>query len=128
MKMKMKRSQPGKQTQTRWYDFYDDWDLIESSLAEQYGIRIRREILTIKSKEVFTLVSGLLPETPLGRVISIRSETDKNALKNYTPEMKKIRSDWLNKQAKIKEKDVESLDKVFKSMEKQLEVMFGNKK
>ena len=109
----------------RWYDFYDDWDLIEASIAQQYGIRIRSEIKTISWSEVKMLVGGLLSDTPLGNIIQIRSENDKEALKNFTPEMHKIRIEWRNKQAKDKLKDEKQLDQIFTNMEKMLEVMFG---
>ena len=71
------------------------------------------------------LVSGLLSDTPLGNIIQIRSENDKDALKNFTPEMHKIRNEWRNRQAQDKLKDEEALDMTFKNMEKMFEVLFG---
>ena len=109
----------------RWYDFYDDWDLIEASIAQQYGIRIRSEINTITWSEVKMLVGGLLSDTPLGNIIQIRSENNKDALKNFTPDMHKIRNEWRNRQAKDKLKDEEKLSQTFSNMEKMLEVLFG---
>ena len=108
-----------------WYDFYDDWDLIESSIAQQYGIRLRNEINTISWSEVKMLISGLLSDTPLGRIISIRSENDKEQLKHFTPDMHKIRNDWRNRIAKDKLKDEDSLNRTFANMEKMIEVLFG---
>lgn len=110
-----------------WYDFYDDWDLIESSIAQQYGIRIRNEINTISWSEIKMLVSGLLPETPLGKVIQIRSENNKEQLEHFTPEMRKIRNDWRNRMAKDKLKDEDALNKTFDNMEKMLKVLFYDK-
>lgn len=109
----------------RWYDFYDDWDLIEASIAQQYGIRLRQEINTISWKEVCVLISGLLADTPLGKVIQIRSEDNKDALKNFTPEMHKIRNEWRNRQANEKLKDEKALEQTFSNMEKMLEVLFS---
>lgn len=43
---------------------------------------------------------GLSGNTPLGRVIQIRSETDPEILKTYSKDMRKIRDDWLSRQAK----------------------------
>ena len=111
-----------------WYDFYDDWDLIESSIAQQYGIRIRNELNTITWSEVKMLVSGLLSETPLGRIIQIRSENNKEQLKHFTPEMHKIRNEWRNRMAKDKLKDEETLNKTFDNMEKMLMVLFHDSK
>ena len=108
-----------------WYDFYDDWDLIESSIAQQYGIRLRSEIETISWSEVKMLIAGLLPDTPLGKVIQIRSESNKDTLKSFTPEMHKIRNDWRNRMAKDKLKDEEALNRTFENMEKMMAVLFG---
>ena len=107
-----------------WYDFYDDWDLIESSIAQQYGIRIRNEIDTISWSEVKMLISGLLADTPLGRVIQIRSEDNKETLKNFTHEMHKIRNDWRNRMAQDKLKDEDALNRTFDNMEKMLKILF----
>lgn len=112
----------------RWYDFYDDWDLIEASVAQQYGIRLRSELKTISWSEVRMLISGLLSDTPLGRVIQIRSENDKEQLKQFTPEMHKIRNDWRNKVAKDKLKDEDALNRTFDNMEKMLKVLFYDNK
>ena len=111
-----------------WYDFYDDWDLIEASIAQQYGIRIRSEIKTITWSEVRMLVSGLLSDTPLGRIIQIRSENDKEQLKHFTPEMHKIRNEWRNRMAKDKLKNEEALNKTFDNMEKMLKILFTDSK
>lgn len=107
-----------------WYDFYEDWDLIEASIAQQYGIRLRNEIKTISWAEVKMLISGLLADTPLGRIIQIRSEDNKETLKQFTPDMHKIRNQWRNKIAKDKLKDEERLNKTFDNMEKMLRILF----
>ena len=41
------------------------------------------------------MLSGIMPETPLGRVVSIRAEKDPKIIKNFTKEQKKIRNDWI---------------------------------
>lgn len=53
-------------------------------------------------KEFLILLSGIMPETPLGKIIQIRSETDSDVLKHYSVEQQKIRNDWLEKQRKEK--------------------------
>jgi hypothetical protein len=40
------------------------------------------------------MVSGLMDDTPLGRVVMIRSEKDRERIKNFSPEQRKIQSDW----------------------------------
>lgn len=44
--------------------------------------------------EFCTLLSGLLPDTPLGKIVSIRAEKDPKILANFTKEQKQIRNDW----------------------------------
>lgn len=48
--------------------------------------------------EFCTLFSGIMPKTPLGQIVSIRSEEDENILKNFTEEQHKIRNEWRNRQ------------------------------
>lgn len=108
-----------------WYDFYEDFPLIEASITSQYGIRIRQEYDTISWAEVKNLIRGLGPKTPLGEIVAIRSENDKNALKNFTPEQHKIRNAWRNKVAANKLKDVEKLDKDMDFLQKAFEKMFS---
>lgn len=75
----------------------------------------------MKWDEFSALMSGIGPKTPLGRVVSIRSETDKDILSEFTPEMRKIRNKWLTRNAKnksLKERDrfVEEMKQAFISM------------
>lgn len=44
--------------------------------------------------EFVTLLGGLMDNTPLGKVISIRSENNKDILKNFTKEQHRIRNEW----------------------------------
>lgn len=104
-----------------WYDLEEDWPLIEASLAKQYGIRIRKEVSTMSYAELCNLISGLMGDTPLGNIIQIRSEDDKEVLKNFTQEQKNIRWKYRNKIAKKMNKEdymkiIADLQKVFKEM------------
>lgn len=121
----MRKSATKAQAVERWYDFFDDWELIEASLFQQYGLRIRQEYKTISWKEVCTLVSGLLPETPLGKVVAIRSEKDKKVLKSYTPQLREIRNKWINKMAQERLKDPQALEREFSDWEFALAKMFS---
>ncbi len=47
--------------------------------------------------EFSALLKGIMPETPLGQIVSIRSEEDKDMLKNFTKEQHKIRNEWRNR-------------------------------
>ncbi|WP_256976017.1 bacteriophage Gp15 family protein [Paenibacillus sp. MY03] len=62
-------------------------------MSAQYGIRLRAEP-DMTWDEFTTLLSGILPETPLGYIVGIRSENDREKLKNFTPEQKRIRNAW----------------------------------
>ena len=48
------------------------------------------------------LLAGLGPDTPLGRIVQIRTETDEKVLKTYSPEMRKINMEWQKKRAKAR--------------------------
>lgn len=91
-----------------YYDLFEDWDLIVSSFLSQYGLRIRtKEFETVSWDEFKALIAGLAPETALGRVVAIRSETDKDIIKHFSKEQRRIYDDW-------KERNVREMDeKVF---------------
>ncbi|SDP01245.1 hypothetical protein SAMN04515624_105123 [Eubacterium maltosivorans] len=44
--------------------------------------------------EFANLLQGILPETPLGQIVSIRCEENKEILKYFTPDQHRIRNDW----------------------------------
>ena len=49
--------------------------------------------------EFATLLSGLMPDTPLGQIISIRSEKDKEVIKRFTKDQKRIQSKNVDKES-----------------------------
>ncbi len=68
--------------------------------------------------EFCTLLAGIMPKTPLGQVVSIRSEEDKDILKHFTPEQHKIRNDWRNRQVvemseEEKKEKIKELQEIF---------------
>ena len=75
---------------------FDDWELVEASFATQYGIRLDREY-DMSWTEYASLLSGLLTETPLGQIVSIRAENDKDRLKNFNRDQHAIRNAWRSK-------------------------------
>ena len=90
-----------------YYDLFDDFDLIVSSFQSQYGLRLSREAATMKWDEFRDLLIGISPDTALGRIVAIRSEDDKNILKNFTKEQKRIRNKWMmRKEKNIKQEDL----------------------
>lgn len=101
----------------RYYDLFDDWDLIVSSLLQQYGIRVySTEFKRMKWTELSALIAGIGQDTPLGRIVSIRAESDKDRIKEFTPDQKRIWSAWRKKLAGQKTKqDMEQMLDMFKT-------------
>ncbi|WP_142414389.1 Gp15 family bacteriophage protein [Hathewaya massiliensis] len=90
---------------------------MEASFTTQYGIRLRNEP-DMSWSEFCTLLAGIMPKTPLGQVVSIRSEEDKDILKHFTPEQHKIRNDWRNRQVvemseEEKKEKIKELQEIF---------------
>lgn len=44
--------------------------------------------------EFCTLLTGIMPDTPLGMIVQVRAEEDKDVLKHFTPEQRSIRNAW----------------------------------
>lgn len=68
--------------------------------------------------EFCTLLAGIMPKTPLGEVVNIRSEENKDILKNFTPEQHRIRNEWRNRQVEVmtdeeKEEKIKELQEIF---------------
>ena len=101
----------------RYYDLFDDWELIVSSLLQQYGIRVySTEFKRMKWAELSALIAGIGPDTPLGRIVSIRAESDKDRIKEFTPDQNRIWSAWRKKLAGQKTKqDMEQMLDMFKT-------------
>lgn len=97
---------------------FGDWDLIVSSFLSQYGLRIRtKEFESVSWDEFRALIAGLSPETALGRVVAIRSETDKDIIKHYTKDQRRIYDDWRKREAKEMDgKEMADLEKMFAAM------------
>lgn len=111
-----------KQHSNCFYDLFDDWDLIESSFAQQYGIRLRKE-LDMSWAEFCSLLVGIMPETPLGSVVSIRAEKDRKVIRKFNTEQKRIYNEWRNRKPKAIDKstydhDMKMFEEMFRSMAK----------
>lgn len=70
-----------------------------SSFTAQYGLRIS-DIKQMRWSEFKSLLIGISPDTVLGRIVAIRAEDDKEILKNFTADQKRIRNEWRAKHAK----------------------------
>lgn len=96
--------------------------MIVSSFQAQYGIRIYSDVFkTMKWDEFKAMVSGLSADTPLGRIVSIRAESDKNVLKHFSKEQKRIRDEWRSRSAQ--KMDKETFDQAMLGFEKMFEAM-----
>ena len=57
--------------------------------------------------EFCDLLSGISPDTPLGRVVAVRAEDDPEVVKLFTPAQRRIRNQWRSRQAKqVSEQDL----------------------
>lgn len=103
-----------------YYDLFEDWDLIVSSFLTQYGLRIRTgEFKTVSWDEFCSLLSGIAPDTPLGRIVTIRAETDREVIKNFKNNQKQIYDEW--RQRKADSMSQETYKQQMKSLEKLFE-------
>lgn len=107
-----------------WYDIYEDWELIEASFLQQYNIRLRT-INDLPYEEFIIYLTGLLPETPLGNIVAIRSENNRDTLKHFTPQQKKIRSDWRKYLNELASQDEEYVKRKTEQLTKAFEQAFG---
>ena len=95
----------------------DDFDLIVSSFQSQYGLRLSRELGTMKWDEFKDMLVGISPDTALGRIVAIRAENDKNVLKHFTKDQKRIRNEWRQRRAKtVNQADMDQILEGFKQV------------
>ena len=89
----------------------EDYDLIEASFLAQYGIRLKTTELQFD--EFLNLASCLMPETPLGQIVAIRSEKDGEVIRNFNDAQRKIYNDWANREVDRSERECrDSMDKL----------------
>lgn len=75
----------------------------------------------MKWDEFRALISGLDAETPLGRIVQIRAENDKEVIKRFTKEQKRIRNEWRIRSSQSMDKD--TFEQAMKGFEKMFEAM-----
>lgn len=73
--------------------------------------------------EFRSLLAGLSPETPLGRVVAIRSESDRETIKHFTPDQKRIYNAWRDRKAKNMSEA--AYEKAMKNLERFMADCFG---
>jgi len=98
--------------------------LIEASFAMQYPSKDLFALGDddIEWREFVTLLSGIMPETPLGQIIKIRAEDDDDILQHFTDEQHRIRNEWRNRQLQetIKQSNKNEVMKQMKAMFKSM--------
>lgn len=117
---------PANSSGESYYDIADDWELIEASFYKQYGIRLRESgDDDLSYQEFISLLGGLMHDTPLGMVVSIRSEKDAKAIKEFTPDQKRIRNEWIKRKNKKLKEDPAAYNAYWSNLQKQFKQMFS---
>lgn len=100
--------------------------LIEQSIAAQYGVLPAAQG-ELPWPEWSKLVSGLMDNTPLGRVVAVRAETDRKIIAKMSPWQRKIRTRWQRFQAQKQQRtrDPADLRREMLSLQKAMEKLFG---
>lgn len=96
--------------------------LIEQSIATQYGI-LPKDQEELPYSEWAKLVSGLMDNTPLGKVVQTRSETDPKIIAGMNAWQKRIRADW---QSFLAQKAAQQPKQDMMAQMAALEAMFAN--
>lgn len=58
--------------------------------------------------EFCNLLSGLMPDTPLGKIVAIRAEKDPKVIKEFNETQRNIRNDWIIRRNRKLRKDPEA--------------------
>lgn len=86
--------------------------MIEASFLSQYGIRLK--VSELQYDEFLNLTSCLMPDSPLGQIVAIRSEKDPEVISNFNETQKKIYNDWKNRDKENSEQEYrQSMDALF---------------
>ena len=101
--------------------------MIEASFATQYGIRLSEMYGTndMPYPEFCRLLKGISNKTPLGNIVLIRAEENKDMLKHFTPEQKRIRSEWRRNHSRVAEMTDKEKEEAEKGLQKIFAQMFG---
>lgn len=71
------------------------------------------------------MLKGISSKTPLGNIVLIRAEEDRETLKNFTQEQHKIRNDWRNKHSSTDNMSDEEKKQAEKEVQNLFAQMFG---
>ena len=76
--------------------------------------------------EFTNLLTGLLPETPLGAIVKIRSEDDPEVIRKFNTDQRAIYNKWRERQALQQLDNPEVLKQSMDNLSKMLKSMFGD--
>ncbi len=83
----------------------------------------------LKYSDWTKMVSGLMDDTPLGRVVAVRSEKDQEMIRRMNKWQKQIRADWTAfRTSNRPQVDEVEAKKQMAALEKMLASMFGGGK
>ncbi len=118
-----RRPKPG---EPKLYDLDFDAVLIEQSIATQYGILPDAQG-NLPYTEWGKLVSGLMDDTPLGRVVAVRAEEDRRVIAKMNPWQRRIRAEWnaFLAQDAVQRQSPADLRAQMDSLERAMARMFG---
>lgn len=95
-----------------------------ASLRQQYGLRVQSdEFRGMAWDEFGDLVAGLNEQTPLVRVAMIRTETDPEAIRQFSPEQRRMRREWQRRGAARRPQ--EEVDRFMGAFQESMARMFG---
>ena len=85
-----------------FYNFKEDWDIINADFRKFYGRSLADVILdkSIIWPEFAHMIADLGSESGLAYIVAIRSEKDPVQIKKFTPAQRKIYLDWKKKYGK----------------------------
>lgn len=70
-------------------------------------------------------MSGIMEDTPLGQIVLIRKEDDRDRIKNFSPYEWRIYNEWRDYIANKKREDVKNTMNAIKDFEAMFRNMFG---
>lgn len=93
----------------------------------QYGIRLAEMYgdNDMPYPEFLRLLSGITAKTPLGIIVGIRAEEDKDMLKHFNNEQHTIRNEWRNNHSAVEDMTEEEKIKAEKEVQEMFAKMFS---
>lgn len=75
--------------------------------------------------EFCSLLTGIMYDTPLGRVVSIRAEKDQKVIKAFSEEEKRIRNEWLKRKNQELQKNPEAYNAFWLDFQQAIKMAYG---